>query len=188
MKCILVDDIEYIQVLEFMSASCYIMLKKEVERMPKENEEVVKASWFGSFFKKEIEEGYLAKLSLKWINGQVGYGVFARSGLNEGAYVGEYVGEVKKYFPLRMRRNDYLGELRLSCNHALKFIIDAERRGNLMRCVNHSVNPNLEPITVILKGMMHVIFVAKKKIEAGEQITFNYGQSYWKTREAPINW
>ena len=67
------------------------------------------------------------------------------------------------------------------------FVIDAEKGGNLTRFINHSDQPNLEPIGVFWKGSLHIILRSLKKIQKGEQLTYDYGADYWSRRKDKIS-
>jgi hypothetical protein len=185
-KCMIIDGVEFIDTCEFVSSSNYLLAKKEVRNYNCKNESVLKALWMGTLYQEKLKDGYFANLRLEYIDDVLGYGIFANQEIKEGQYVGEYVGEIKRYLPLRFRRNDYLGELRVGEEVPLKFIIDAEKKGNLTRFINHSISPNLQSLTVITQGMMHVIFVAKQTINKDQQLTYNYGEAYWKRRSNPL--
>jgi SET domain-containing protein len=183
--CVMIDGVEFINSSEFVSASNYLLAKKEVKRYSSKNESVIRGLWLGALYQNYLLRGYLADIRLEFIDKKIGYGIFANRDIKEGAYIGEYVGEIKRYLPLRYRRNDYVGELRISEDVPLKFIIDAEKKGNLTRFINHSPDPNLHSLTIINKGMMHAIFVAKRPILKNNQLTYNYGDAYWRKREPP---
>jgi len=55
-----------------------------------------------------------------------------------------------------------------------KWTIDGSPRWNLGRYVNHSCRPNAEPIT--RNG--GIVIVAMRRIEPGEEITYDYGKDY----------
>jgi hypothetical protein len=58
-----------------------------------------------------------------------------------------------------------------------KFMLDAEKQGNLTRFINHSDSPNLEAKT---RADGQIVFVAKRNIYFGEELTFNYGAAFPK--------
>jgi SET domain-containing protein len=64
-------------------------------------------------------------------------------------------------------------------------VIDATQ-GNLTRFINHSRDPNLQPIHVFYDGFYHLIFIALRKIQQGEELSYDYGQSYWYLRDPPV--
>jgi len=55
-----------------------------------------------------------------------------------------------------------------------KWTIDGSPRWNLGRYANHSCRPNAEPIS--RNGGIHI--VALRRIEPGEEITYDYGKDY----------
>ena len=59
------------------------------------------------------------------------------------------------------------------------YIIDANRKGNIARWINHSCNPNCEAfVEENEKGNSRkdrVIIEAKRNIKAGEELTYDYG-------------
>ena len=55
-----------------------------------------------------------------------------------------------------------------------KWTIDGSPRWNLGRYANHSCRPNAEPIT--RNG--GIVIVAMRRIEPGEEITYDYGKDY----------
>ena len=55
-----------------------------------------------------------------------------------------------------------------------KWTIDGSPRWNLGRYVNHSCRPNAEPVT--RNG--GIVIIALRKIEPGEEITYDYGKDY----------
>lgn len=55
-----------------------------------------------------------------------------------------------------------------------KWTVDGSPRWNLGRYVNHSCRPNAEPIT--RNG--GIVIVAMRRIEPGEEITYDYGKDY----------
>lgn len=151
----------------------------------KENEIAPEVLETGAKYKKFIESAYTAKVSVRFVSDEVGYGLFAEEDLQEGAYVGEYVGLIRK-------NNDY-GQF----NHYLysypvldyigrNYVIDATK-GNLIRFANHSFTPNLKPCYAYFSGFYHCILIALKPILKGTQLTYNYGKKYWYVRGKPID-
>ena len=97
-----------------------------------------------------------------------GMGAFARQRVGKGVHVIEYVGEkIDKAESLR----------RCEQNNEFIFALDAEHdidgsvASNPARWINHSCTPNCE--AEVEDGRIWI--VALKEIEAGEEVTFNYG-------------
>jgi SET domain-containing protein len=144
-----------------------------------------KAQRLGKRYWKSIQSGYLPKVSVRWIDARVGYGLFAEEELAQETYFGEYTGIVRKndrlYFePL----NDYCYEYPVPDSIGRSFVIDATQ-GNLTRFINHSFSPNLKPMHVFYQGFYHLIFLTLRPIHHGEQLFYDYGQNYWYLRQSP---
>jgi len=139
-------------------------------------------SLLGRLYQSELTNAHTAKLSIRWIDNTLGYGVYAEEDLNEGTFVGEYTGIVRKLCRMDPDPNAY-------CFHyPTKFwslnytVVDALNEGNILRFVNHSGLPNLSPICMVDRGLVRIVFIANRKIESGEQLMFDYGKDYWKKR------
>jgi hypothetical protein len=136
---------------------------------------------------EKIEGAYIPAVSVRWLGDNLGHGLFAEEPLEEGSYVGEYTGIVRKndrrYFaPL----NNYCYEYPVPDYIGRHFVIDATE-GNLTRFINHSFHPNLQPVHVFYEGFYHLVFFALERIEKGIQLCYNYGHSYWYVRNPPVS-
>ncbi len=112
----------------------------------------------------------------------VGYGLFADAALAPGDVIGEYAGELSSdWKPLCEggRFNPYLLRYPRGCSLA----IDAEKRGNEQRFVNHSSRPNAGRRYALRAGVLRVLFVAERPIARDEQILLDYGADYWRGRQ-----
>lgn len=104
-------------------------------------------------------------------------GLFACQSFNPKDIVIEYVGE-KIRVPVADKREKYYEKLgvgdcylfSLDDNH----IIDATFYGNKARYINHSCDPNLKSEKVVVNKETHIIFMANRYIESGEELTFDY--------------
>lgn len=91
-------------------------------------------------------------------------------------YIGEYisnaVADVREQYYRKQRIQDY--QFRVN----EKVIIDATLKGGYARYINHSCQPNC--VARILEGeppnphLMRVMIIAKKDIEAGVELTYDY--------------
>ena len=100
-----------------------------------------------------------------------GLGLFTKTELKRGNEVIEYTGEIISEMEANRRGGKYLFELND------KKTIDGKGRSNLARYINHSCKPNCFPE---LNGTETRVFIfAKKNIKAGEEITYNYGKTYF---------
>lgn len=106
-----------------------------------------------------------------------GYGLFAQSFIPAGVFIMEYVGEVLNSKQFEKRANDYSKQmnahyyfmaLRNDC------IIDATKKGNVSRFINHSCEPNAETQKWTVNGELRIGFFSSKPIMPDEEITFDY--------------
>ena len=127
----------------------------------------------------------IVPLSIKFINDQIGYGVFARTQICTGHCIGEYTGRVASQddcssgiyawdYPIINNSTDDLREYVVDgsiCGNELRFVNDA---GDASNCMSYDI--------VTPDGIPHVMYVALRDIQPGEQLTINYGNEYWCER------
>lgn len=136
----------------------------------------------GRQYQHKFINGDTADLSIRWIDNTLGYGVFAESSIDEGSYVGEYTGLVRKFCRFKPEPNAYCFHYPTRFWSTKLFVVDALHEGNIMRFVNHSDIPNLTPVCMVDRGLTHIVFMATRHISEGEQLTIDYGENYWKRR------
>ncbi|KAF2368332.1 WW domain [Trinorchestia longiramus] len=106
-----------------------------------------------------------------------GCGVRATSVISPGTFIMEYVGEVFDQREFRRRRKDYgkdgTAHFYFMALRVDQFI-DATKKGNISRFVNHSCDPNAETQKWTVNGELRIGFFATKFIAVGEEINFDY--------------
>ena len=181
----------WLSSLEFQTGAIIEKVLKQSKKAMKKKELSMRERWLGVFFQKEISNGNLPNVSIRWINAHMGYGVFAEEDFSVGTFIGEYTGVVRKRKRRVDRRNDYCFEYTIGDWVYNPFIIDAKEEGNMSRYMNHSEEPNVESLSVFVQGLMHIIFVAEKPIAPGDQLCYHYGDTFWKkrrhARKIPLN-
>jgi uncharacterized protein len=106
---------------------------------------------------------------------RTGLGLFATAQIRKGSFIIRYTGPRITNAEADRRENKYLFEL----NN--RWTIDGKGRGNIARYINHSCRPNAE---VYFVG--HTIKIrARKKIEAGEEIGYDYGKDHFNAYIKP---
>jgi hypothetical protein len=138
-------------------------------------------------FHREITEGKLAPIIIKWIDPVLGYGAFAAEDIAKGQFIGEYTGVVRQLHRSTPNQNPYCFHYPTKLWSMNYFTIDSMEEGNLARFINHSSKPNLKPLCVVDRKLLHLIFVADRSIKQGEQLTLDYGSDYWLRRGEPIS-
>lgn len=107
---------------------------------------------------------------------KAGLGLFTEAPIEKGGFVIEYVGEAITNTEADKRGGKYLFET--SKNRT----IDGSARSNTARYINHSCSPNCE--VEIRRG--HILVFAKRDIEAGEELNYDYGKEYFNEYIRPI--
>lgn len=178
-------QIRFIPQLDFSDGAFLHKMTQKTLKLHQKNRLSRGQLWQGSYFKKEIMNPSLPPVSIRWIDSQVGWGVFATSPIKKMAFIGEYGGIVRK----RRRadkKNGYCFEYTIAEGEDSSYVIDARDQGGLIRFINHSPEPNLRPLLATFDGISHVIFVAKEPIAVGSQLLYDYGPNYWTYRPKPL--
>lgn len=120
---------------------------------------------------EEIEtEDHIFK-KIKVGRGLSGMGLFALEDINKGEKIIEYIGKILLGKDAEdVKTNMYLFEV--SRNKT----IDGSVRWNKARYMNHSCDGNAE--SEIRKGKVFIL--ARKDIKAGEEITYDYGEEFFR--------
>jgi len=135
--------------------------------------------WMGIYFDKEISNALHPPISIRYVDQEVGYGVFSDKKIPPCCYVGEYTGIIQARKPKQLKEKNHC--VRYTTWEGRKnYAIDAEQKGNLTRFINHSSKPNLGLQSVYWRGISRMIFVALREIREGGQLTFDYGPLFWK--------
>ncbi|KAI9179201.1 hypothetical protein H9P43_005863 [Blastocladiella emersonii ATCC 22665] len=122
---------------------------------------------------KEQEKGNIAVRPSKI----QGIGLFAARAFAANDMVIEYLGEVigQKVADTRELVNDRHGVGTYFFAIAHDRILDATHKGNAARFINHSCEPNCYArIVAPLDGVKRVIIYAARRVEAGEELTYDY--------------
>jgi uncharacterized protein len=115
---------------------------------------------------KKTAKKYIVKRS------RAGLGLYATASFKRGEFIIEYTGEHITTDEADKRGGLYLFIL------DKKTTIDGKSRANTARYINHSCKPNAE--AEVDEDEQKVRILAKKTIEPGEEITYDYGKEYWK--------
>ncbi|KAH8371333.1 hypothetical protein KR093_006987 [Drosophila rubida] len=114
-----------------------------------------------------------------------GWGVRTKLPIAKGTYILEYVGEVvtEREFKQRMA-SIYLNDTHHYCLHLDGgLVIDGQRMGSDCRFVNHSCEPNCEMQKWSVNGLSRMVLFAKRAIEQGEELTYDYNFSLFNPSE-----
>jgi uncharacterized protein len=116
------------------------------------------------------------KFDLKVKRSSAGLGLFTASEIPRNACVIEYVGRELTKEEAENSKSKYLFEI------SSRKTIDGTERSNIARYINHSCKPNAE--AEIHRG--RVFIFALRKIQPGEELTYNYGKEYFNDIIKPM--
>lgn len=131
--------------------------------------------WMGIYFDKEIQLGLHPPLSIRKANSEVGFGVFSDQKISPCSFIGEYTGVVQVRDPEEVRGSLHMIRYPVWDAGKKLFVIDAKKRGNFTRFLNHSSHPNLALRPIYWRGLPRLIFVSLRELRVGELLTFDHG-------------
>lgn len=106
-----------------------------------------------------------------------GFGLFASTTIPKNTFIMEFVGEVVSMSAFKKRSREYAKQkvrhhyvMSSSSNN----LIDATKKGNLTRFLNHSCDPNAETQKWTVNGECRIGIFSKRTINAFDEITINY--------------
>lgn len=133
---------------------------------------------------KRFVNARMPEIEVRFLGDLVGHGAFLTEDLPQEGFVGEYVGTVRRNDIRRYSLNNYLYTYPIEDINGINYVIDATI-GSKTRFINHSFSPNLKPFYAFWGNFFHVIFLTTRPIKKGEQLLFDYGESYWYLRKWP---
>ncbi|KAI9359923.1 hypothetical protein DFJ73DRAFT_773855 [Zopfochytrium polystomum] len=121
------------------------------------------------------------RFEVRWVSKEIGYGVFAKMHVAKGSIVGVFGSVITN-----SDNSDYMwtypSEILDADGNVISLGFDAQYRGNFLRFVNHADGPNTEVVYVPYDGIWQIVYMAVRLIEAGEELTVDYGSNYWEHR------
>ncbi|MBU6446539.1 MAG: SET domain-containing protein-lysine N-methyltransferase, partial [Verrucomicrobia bacterium] len=150
----------------------------------RKGELTVEQAWLGKYFESDIVNQKEPHVAIRYIDPQLGWGVFALQDFRKMEFVAEYVGKVRKR-KKEDEKNAYCFEYALCAGLSSPYTIDAQEQGAVARYINHSDTPNLNSALATFDHLSHVILFAKEPIAKGAQLCYDYGPDYWSKRNAP---
>lgn len=105
------------------------------------------------------------------------WGLYAMEKISKGEMVIEYVGEVIRAQVADKREKTYERQ-GIGSSYLFRIdedlVVDATKKGNLGRLINHSCDPNCTAKIIMISGEKKIVIYAKQDIELGEEITYDY--------------
>lgn len=174
----------FIPQLDFEDEKILQKLADRTEQLHRRGELTRHQLWMGSYYRKEIESLFLPDVFLRWIDPDIGWGVFANRPFKKMEYIGEYSGKVRKR-RREDKKNAYCFEYVAAAGVPTSYTIDARDQGGIARFINHSDVPNLLSTLATFDRISHVILIANEPISKGAQLLYDYGPDYWSRRKRP---
>ncbi|RVW48860.1 Histone-lysine N-methyltransferase ASHH1 [Vitis vinifera] len=135
----------------------------------------------GTGFAQRFQKREYAKTKLFRAEGR-GWGLLATENIKAGEFVMEYCGEV-------ISRTEARGRSQVYVSQGLKDVyiiplnarecIDATKKGNLARFINHSCQPNCETMKWSVLGEDRVGIFALRNISVGTELTYSYNFEWY---------
>jgi len=105
------------------------------------------------------------------------WGLYAMEPISQGEMVIEYVGELIRQ-QVADKREKYYERMGIGSSYLFRVdddaVVDATKKGNLGRLINHCCTPNCTAKIITINGEKKIVIYAKTNIEPGDEITYDY--------------
>ena len=142
--------------------------------------------WLGVYYAQEILTPPSFNYTIAWIQDEIGYGILTNEPLAKNTFIGEYVGLVRKKGIFGRWKNSYCFDYTIDLEEEAHYVIDAKTYGNFTRYINDKKKGNLDTVSILSGGIMHIILIANRDIPTGQELTYHYGDDFWEKRKKPI--
>jgi hypothetical protein len=180
-----VTQIPYVPHLAFDSFRTLQHVVRKNRQLKKKKLFSTQQMWLGSYFEKEVLEGFLPCLSLRWVSDEIGWGVFAEQDFKATDFIAEYSGIFR-----RRKKEDSTNAYCFECpfvrGEPSRYLIDAKSQGGISRYINHSDTPNVVSALATVSDLSHIVLCVREPIKKGTELRYDYGAEYWKKRKKCI--
>lgn len=180
--------LRYLSHLEFNQEKIKLSVNRRCLRALARGWITPRQRWLGAYYATSMAGSTLisaSDLTIRWIDREIGYGVWTNRLIKARTFIGEYSGIVHKRHWWKRRENLYCFDYTVGPHRSTSLVIDSQDAGNHTRFINHSFCPNLNLVSVYWRGLIHVILYANRDIPADSQLLYDYGEEYWKKRPSP---
>ncbi|MFN0064828.1 MAG: SET domain-containing protein-lysine N-methyltransferase [Chlamydiales bacterium] len=178
-----VFQIAYLEQLDFEDWRVEQYIRKKCAWAYKKGRIEPLTLWLGKLHATDIERDENCAVTIRWIDPEIGYGLFSDQPLKKWSYLGEYSGLLRRRNLLFRNVNDYCFQYPREWIGLQAFTIDSQDQGNYTRFINHSDEPNLEALSFFHDGIFRIGFRACADIPAGTELTYDYGKIFWNHRK-----
>lgn len=117
------------------------------------------------------------------------WGLYAAEPIEKEEFVTEYLGEYVRKAVADVREQHYR-RAGFGDDYIFRvdndLFVDATRRGGLARFANHCCEPNCYTRIIVAGGKQRIVLYSKKRIELGEEITYDYKFDYEEDRSEAL--
>lgn len=177
-----ITGITYLSHLQFDSLSSLRQVKRQSQFLLGNKYLSPSVKWLGTFFAKELAQGFVNDVVIQWIDNTIGYGVFANRNFSPGEFIGEYTGVVKRTRFFAQNINEFCFHYPTDNLFVHVHTIDAKYKGNETRFMNHNNKPNCEVFVCYFDSLLHVCIRTIRRVEKGAELTYHYGKDWWGDR------
>lgn len=172
----------YTPHLQFASEKLHQEIKQRSKAAVALQKVSIRPALLGKKYREKIEEGAVNGVYIKWIEQDVGLGLFADRDFSSEEYVGEYTGIVRKCWMFFSGCNDYCFRYPLYRIGPRIYTVDATQYCNETSFMNHSDTPNCEAVVVWYQDLFHICIRTLRTIAKDEELTFDYGIKKYERR------
>lgn len=123
-----------------------------------------------------------SKIAVVYKNDKVGHGVIAIDEIAENSFIIPYLGKLVLQTSQEVLDNEYAFNVFPINNGESFLVVDPKEVGNETRFMNHSYTPNARIVFARCGDKIQPWIQAINKISTGEDICWNYGSGYWKSK------
>lgn len=168
-------SIRYLSHLEFKSKKVYDSVRNLCKQALIAGKITKRAEWLGVAYRREVSEGFVNDVYIKWMDSRIGFGLYANKEMEKGEFIGEYVGLVRPCTYFFANVNEYCFRYPLEGLRFWLYTIDAQDYCNETSFMNHSSTPNCDAVVSFNNDLLHVCIRTNREVKRDEQLTYDYG-------------
>lgn len=168
--------VKYLPSLTFSDVKQLYTVKRLIDRKVRRWYELSDLSTNPYFYiANKLSNAEVAATVIRWIDEEMGFGLFAGADFELGEFICEYTGYVENVSLFFGKKSNYALSYLFSYFPLKKVIVNAKIGGNAARFINHSINCNVQVVAAIDDVLVHPVIFATQSIAKGDQLFLDYG-------------